>query len=94
MKIKKVSEFIDFGNDELINIPSNIGYYELECLYASANREIVRLEKEKRTEISKEYYDILRDWSKLLLIISTNRIRLENIPLSKEYYEVKGKMGL
>ena len=90
----KVKDFIDFKNSDLINIPSNIGYYELECLHAAANNEIIRLEKEERTIISEKYYNILKDWSNLLLIICTNRIELENIQLSNEYLTIKGKMGI
>lgn len=93
-QINQVKEFIDFKNDNLIDVPANIGYYEIECVHNAIGREIVRLEKEKRTEISKQYYEILKDWDKLLLIICSNRINLENIPLSNEYMTIKYRIGV
>ena len=90
--MNKVKDFIDFENDKLIDIPNNIGYYEIECLHSAVEREIIRIEEENKTVKLKQYYDILKDWHNLLIIICSNRIDLENIPLSNEYMEILSKV--
>jgi hypothetical protein len=89
MKKIDVKSYIDFNNNKIVDFPP-MNYKEYRVLKACVNNAII--DYQKRDIKDQETQDILHTLDKLLLIICSNRIEKENIPLSKEYSECLGNV--
>lgn len=89
MKKIDTKKYIDFGNNNLVDLPP-MNYDEYRVLKTCVHNAIIDFEKRGIKDL--EIKDTLNTLDRLLLIICSNRIDKENIPLSKEYIDIMSKM--
>lgn len=91
MKKVDIKTYIDFDNKKMVDLPK-LNYEDYRMLKTCVNNTII--DYEKRENKNNDTLSKLYALDKILLIICTNRIEKENIPLSEEYINILSKVGL